>query len=354
MEVDQAVRIKYFIIVNTVKDLHDFSLKDHNTFGINVRCRRFIEFSNIDELCVILCSLDDSDRPLLLLGGGSNLLLTEDFNGTVLHSAIKGYTVKRVDGGILLRCGSGETWDDIVALCVKNGWHGAENLSLIPGEVGASAVQNIGAYGAEVKDIIHKVEAVEVSTGRLVEFENSECEYAYRQSKFKNEWKNRFVITYVTYHLSEEFTPQLGYGNIRAELSSKGITNPTAEQLRNVIIKIRNNKLPDPKVEGNAGSFFMNPVVSRYVYEQLASKYANMPHYIVDNDRVKIPAGWMIEQCGWKGRTLGNAGVHSKQALVLVNKGDATGTDILKLCEAVRTDVKSKFGIEINPEVNIL
>lgn len=337
-----------------MKDLHNYSLKKHNTFGIDAQCRRFIEFNSVGELQSALGHLTAADKPLLLLGGGSNLLLTSDFNGTVFHSAIKGRTVEQTDGGVLLRCGSGETWDDIVGLCVSHGWHGAENLSLIPGEVGASAVQNIGAYGAEAKDIIYKVETVEVATGKITEFSNEECEYSYRQSKFKREWKNRYVITHVTYRLSDAFVPHLDYGNIRAELEAEGIAEPTAEQLRNVIIKIRNAKLPDPKAEGNAGSFFMNPVVSREKYEMLAAQYTNMPHYVIDENHVKIPAGWMIDQCGWKGRTLGKAGVHSRQALVLVNKGGATGRDILNLCEAVRHDVQARFGILINPEVNIL
>jgi len=337
-----------------MKDLHDYSLKGHNTFGIDARCNRFIEFDSVEELQSALGSLTEKDRPLLLLGGGSNLLLTGDFNGTVLHSAIKGHTAEAVEGGVLLRCGSGETWDDIAALCVRQGWHGAENLSLIPGEVGASAVQNIGAYGAEAEDIIYKVEAVEISTGKTVEFNAAECEYSYRQSRFKREWKGRFVITYVTYRLSDTFTPHLDYGNIRAELETESITRPTALQLRNIIIKIRNAKLPDPKMEGNAGSFFMNPVVSRKKYETLAAQYADMPHYIIDDEHVKIPAGWMIDQCGWKGRTLGKAGVHSRQALVLVNKGGATGADIMRLCETIKHDVQAKFGITISPEVNIL
>lgn len=337
-----------------MKDLHDYSLKNHNTFGIDARCRRFVEFDSVEELQVALASLTTKDHSLLLLGGGSNLLLTGDFNGTALHSAIKGHTAKPVEGGVLLRCGSGETWDDIVDLCVTHGWHGAENLSLIPGGVGASAVQNIGAYGTEAKDIIYKVEAVEIATGKTIEFNNAECEYSYRQSKFKSEWKDRFVITYVTYRLSNKFIPRLDYGNIRAELEADGITEPTASQLRDVIIKIRNAKLPDPKVEGNAGSFFMNPVVSRAKYESLAAQYTDMPHYVIDENHVKIPAGWMIDQCGWKGRTLGKAGVHSRQALVLVNKGGATGADIMKLCKAIGHDVQAKFGITISPEVNIL
>ena len=337
-----------------MKDFYDFNLKEHNTFGIDVKCRRFIEFESVDELLQIVNSLTDADRPLLVLGGGSNMLFTADYEGTVLHSAIKGHVAVQTDEGIMLRCGSGEVWDDIVSLCVSNRMYGAENLSLIPGDVGASAVQNIGAYGAEAKDIILKVEAVDLQTGKMCEFTNEECEYAYRKSKFKGEWRNRFVITYVTYQLSEVFCPCLDYGNIRAELEKRNIKVPTAEQLRNVIIDIRNEKLPDPKVEGNAGSFFMNPVVPKAKYEELVARFGNVPHYSVDDNNEKIPAGWMIDQCGWKGKSLGKAGVHSRQALVLVNRGGAEGKDIVALCDAIKRDVKDKFGIDIVPEVNII
>mgnify|MGYP000428386129 FL=1 len=337
-----------------MKDFYDFNLKEHNTFGIDVKCRRFIEFESVDELLQIVNSLTDADKPLLVLGGGSNMLFTADYEGTVLHSAIKGHVAVQTDEGIMLRCGSGEVWDDIVSLCVFNRMYGAENLSLIPGDVGASAVQNIGAYGAEAKDIILKVEAVDLQTGKMCEFTNEECEYAYRKSKFKGEWRNRFVITYVTYQLSEVFCPCLDYGNIRAELEKRNIKVPTAEQLRNVIIDIRNEKLPDPKVEGNAGSFFMNPVVPKAKYEELVARFGNVPHYSVDDNNEKIPAGWMIDQCGWKGKSLGKAGVHSRQALVLVNRGGAEGKDIVALCDAIKRDVKDKFGIDIVPEVNII
>lgn len=337
-----------------MKDFYDYNLKGHNTFGIDVKCRRFIEFESVDELLQIVNSLTDADRPLLVLGGGSNMLFTADYGGTVLHSAIKGHVAVQTDEGIMLRCGSGEVWDDIVSLCVSNRMYGTENLSLIPGDVGASAVQNIGAYGAEAKDIILKVEAVDLQTGKMCEFTNEECEYAYRKSKFKGEWRNRFVITYVTYKLSEVFCPCLDYGNIRAELEKRNIKVPTAEQLRNVIIDIRKEKLPDPKVEGNAGSFFMNPVVPKAKYEELVSKFGNVPHYTVDENNEKIPAGWMIEQCGWKGKSFGKAGVHSRQALVLVNRGGAEGKDIVALCDTVKRDVKDKFGIDIVPEVNII
>ena len=337
-----------------MKDFYDFNLKEHNTFGIDVKCRRFIEFESVDELLQIVNSLTDADKPLLVLGGGSNMLFTADYEGTVLHSAIKGHVAVQTDEGIMLRCGSGEVWDDIVSLCVSNRMYGAENLSLIPGDVGASAVQNIGAYGAEAKDIILKVEAVDLQTGKMCEFTNEECEYAYRKSKFKGEWRNRFVITYVTYQLSEVFCPCLDYGNVRAELEKRNIKVPTAEQLRNVIIDIRNEKLPDPKVEGNAGSFFMNPVVPKAKYEELVARFGNVPHYSVDDNNEKIPAGWMIDQCGWKGKSLGKAGVHSRQALVLVNRGGAEGKDIVALCDAIKRDVKDKFGIDIVPEVNII
>lgn len=337
-----------------MKDFYDFNLKEHNTFGIDVKCHRFIEFESVDELLQIVNSLTDADKPLLVLGGGSNMLFTADYEGTVLHSAIKGHVAVQTDEGIMLRCGSGEVWDDIVSLCVSNRMYGAENLSLIPGDVGASAVQNIGAYGAEAKDIILKVEAVDLQTGKMCEFTNEECEYAYRKSKFKGEWRNRFVITYVTYKLSEVFCPCLDYGNIRAELEKRNIKVPTAEQLRNVIIDIRNEKLPDPKIEGNAGSFFMNPVVPKAKYEELVARFGNVPHYSVDDNNEKIPAGWMIDQCGWKGKSLGKAGVHSRQALVLVNRGGAEGKDIVALCDAIKRDVKDKFGIDIVPEVNII
>ena len=337
-----------------MRDILHFDLSKHNTFGIHASCKRFVEIDTAEEAAAFFPSLHDADMPLLIIGGGSNLLLTADFNGTVVRSAIKGISAEERDGEVWLRCGSGETWDDVVALCVQRGWYGAENLSLIPGDVGASAVQNIGAYGTEVKDIVERIEAVDVGTGQMVEIAASECQYGYRDSRFKHEWHQRFFITAVTYRLSLSFEPRLDYGNIREMLAQRGITQPTAAQLRQVIIDIRNAKLPDTKVEGNAGSFFVNPVVPREKYEQLAAEYPGMPHYTTDDGREKIPAGWLIEQCGWKGRTLGRAGVHHRQALVLVNKGGATGEEVLRLCETVKADVRSKFGIEIHSEVNII
>lgn len=332
------------------------SLLNHNTFGIDQSCRCLYEPRSVEELIALLPEL--RKEPLLIIGGGSNLLLTKDFEGNVLHPLIFGKDVStsESDGAdtIFLRCGAGEVWDDVVAFAVENGYYDMENLSLIPGEVGASAVQNIGAYGMEAKDIIYKVEAIDLQTGNAVSFSNEECCYAYRYSRFKADWKGRYVVTHVTYRLSKTFTPRLDYGNLRSTLMEQGISNPTAADVRKAVIDIRNAKLPDPKVEGNAGSFFMNPVVTREKYEALAAQYPAMPHYDVDDMHVKIPAGWMIDQCGWKGKTMGRAGVHSRQALVLVNKGGAKGEEIVALCEAIREDVRNRFGIDIHPEVNII
>ena len=335
--------------------LHDYSLLAHNTFGIDAHCQTFVEYASTGEAAEVARLLEGKGEPLLIIGGGSNLLLTKDYDGVVIHSVIKGMeVVSETDDEVLLRVGSGEVWDDVVAACVAKGWHGAENLSLIPGEVGASAVQNIGAYGAEAADLIEKVEVVRLSDGESVVFMNADCQYGYRQSRFKHEWKNQYLVTYVTYRLKKHFEPKLDYGNIRVELERRGIAEPTAQELRQVIIDIRQEKLPDPQVEGNAGSFFMNPIVDREKYESLLGQYPQMPHYHIDEAHEKIPAGWLIDQCGWKGKSLGRAGVHSKQALVLVNRGGATGADIVRLCETVRQDVKRKFDIQIEPEVNII
>ena len=333
-----------------MKDLRDYSLLAHNTFGIDARCSRFLEYETAVEAQQVANILRETSIPYIIIGGGSNLLLTRDFPGIVVHSAVKGWDI----AGCRMACGSGETWDDIVAISLQNGLYGAENLSLIPGDVGASAVQSIGAYGAEAKDFIREVHAIEIATGRLCVIDREDCQYGYRQSRFKQEWKNRFLITMVVYEFSDSFQPRLDYGNIRSELERRGIVEPTPQQLRQVIIDIRNAKLPDPKLQGNAGSFFMNPVVSRQKYEELAAHYPQMPHYTVDAQHEKIPAGWMIEQCGWKGKSLGRAGVHDKQALVLVNLGGATGQEIVDLCETIRKDVSDKFGIDIHPEVNIV
>lgn len=333
-----------------MRDIQNYSLLQHNTFGMDVSCRRFLEYESVEEAQQVAAILRDSHQPFLIIGSGSNLLLTGDYDGIVVHSAIRG--IEEHDA--MVTAGSGETFDQLISWCIAHGLYGLINLSLIPGDVGASAVQNIGAYGVEVAQYINKVEAVEIATGKVVTILAAECGYAYRQSLFKTEWKNRYLITRVTYQLSTVFEPHIDYGNIRAELERQGIARPSPEQLRQVIIDIRRSKLPDPDVEGNAGSFFVNPIVQRSLFEELLTHYPDMPHYPVDDEHVKIPAGWMIERCGWKGKSLGRAGVHSKQALVLVNRGGATGNDVVTLCRQIQHDVKAMFGVEINPEVNIV
>ncbi len=317
----------------------------HNTFGIEARASRYVDYHSEEELIGLVPSLQGT--PYIHIGGGSNLLFTKDYDGTVLHSCISGISVD----GNCIRVGAGMIWDEFVEWTVENGWCGLENLSLIPGEVGASAVQNIGAYGVEAKDYIQKVECVDLRTGERCVFTKSECCYSYRQSIFKNELKGCYAVTYVTYLLNKEYTPRLEYGNIRSNLPEDVEITPRV--VRDAIISIRNQKLPDPKVQGNAGSFFMNPVVSREKFLEIQKDYPQMPFYEVDGG-VKIPAGWLIEQCGWKGKSLGRAAVHSRQALVLINIGGADGKDILALSDAVRNSVSVRFGIDIKPEVNIL
>ncbi len=333
------------------------SLLKYNTFGIDQSCRKIYEPTTVEELINILPTL--RKEPLLIIGGGSNLLLTKDFNGNVLHPLMKGIEIEEFPSDptkILMRCGAGEVWDNVIAYAVSHGYYGMENMSYIPGNVGASAIQNVGAYGVEAKDVIYRIETIEISTGERKVFSCADCGYAYRYSKFKNIWKGQYVVTHVTYHLSRAFQPVLDYGNIKKVLTeSKGkkLCDITAMDVREAVIEIRKAKLPDPKEEGNAGSFFMNPIVDEDKYKQLAIAYPTVPYYVV-GDKFKIPAGWMIEQCGWKGKTLGKAGVHSRQALVLVNKGGAKGMDIVALCDAICHDVKVKFGIDIKPEVNII
>ena len=333
-----------------MKDFTDYSLKAHNTFGIDVSCRRFLEYATEEEARQVALLPETELQPLLIVGGGSNLLLTGRYEGTVVRAGIRGIAQE----GDLLHCGAGETWDHVVEQSLQRGLYGMENLSLIPGDVGASAVQNIGAYGVEASMLIHQVEAVQIGTGRKMTFANADCHYAYRYSRFKDEWKNRYLITRVTYRLSRRFVPRLDYGNLRAELERTGISTPTATQLRQLVIGIRQAKLPDPAVLGNAGSFFMNPVVDHSLYQQLLLQHPDMPSYPAPDGRVKIPAGWLIDRAGWKGRHMGPAAVYDRQALVLVNTGGATGGDIVRLCRAIQQDVLQKYGIALQPEVNIV
>ena len=328
-----------------------YSLLPYNTFGIDVSASRFLEYASVAELKEYIAQ-GAVTTPFLHIGGGSNLLFTKDYDGLILHSRIGGIEVTAEDSQtVSLRVGAGVVWDDFVACCVEHGWYGAENLSLIPGEVGASAVQNIGAYGVEVKDLITAVETVNVQGyGRVYSVE--ECEYAYRSSIFKRPENKSVFVTYVRFRLSKEERYTLDYGTIRQELAK--YPAPTLPIVRKVIIEIRESKLPDPKVMGNAGSFFMNPIVPKEKLEALQQEYPRIPYYELADGRVKIPAGWMIDQCGWKGKALGPAAVHDKQALVLVNRGGAKGSDIIALSDAVRASVREKFGIDIHPEVNFI
>lgn len=322
-----------------------------NTFGFDVKAATFVEYGSVEELKKLI---DNGyvTSPFLHIGQGSNLLFVGDYKGTVLHSCIHGVEVTAENEvSVSVRVGAGVVWDDFVACCVEHGWYGAENLSLIPGEVGASAVQNIGAYGVEVKDLIASVETVNIQGDKRV-YCVDECEYAYRKSLFKRPEMKSVFVTHVNFRLSKKEQYTLDYGTIRQELAKYPAVD--LKILRKVIIDIRESKLPDPKILGNAGSFFMNPIVSRARFEELLRQYPAMPHYDVDAGRVKIPAGWMIDQCGWKGKALGSAAVHDKQALVLVNLGGAEGKDVVALSDAVRVSVKAKFGIEIYPEVCLI
>lgn len=322
-----------------------------NTFGIEVYAAKFLEYNSEEELQALI-EKRCVTAPFLHIGSGSNLLFVKDYEGTILHSRIGGIEVTAEDEHqVSVRVGAGVVWDDFVDYCVEHGWYGAENLSWIPGEVGAGAVQNIGAYGVEIKDLISSVETIDLQGEKRI-FGVEECGYAYRKSLFKRPEMKSLFVTYVNFHLSKQEAYTLDYGTIRQELSKYSGVN--LKVLRQVIIDIRKSKLPDPQILGNAGSFFMNPIVPRAQFEALQRQYPAMPFYEVGEDGVKIPAGWLIEQCGWKGKSLGPAAVHDKQALVLVNLGGASGADIVALANAVRAAVYEKFGVEISPEVNFV
>ena len=331
----------------------NISLLSYNTFGIDAKADYFIEYSSVEELQTALKSEIVKSNRLLHIGGGSNLLFMKDFKGVILHSAIN--FIKKVSEDadtVMLEAGAVVNWDDFVAYTVENGWGGVENLSLIPGEVGASAVQNIGAYGVEVQDVIIEVNAVEIETGESKIFSVEDCQYGYRESIFKKELKGKYIITSVLFKLQKQPEYKLNYQHLEAEVLKNGDIN--LQNIRQTIIAVRESKLPDPKIFGNAGSFFMNPVISKAHFNELLAQYPQMPHYFVSETEEKVPAGWLIDQCGWKGKQIGNAGVHDKQALVLVNKGGATGAEIVYLAEQIQASVKTKFGIELHAEVNYI
>lgn len=334
-------------------------MKIDNTFGIEAQCRELITYDSEEALREALARIHKlyADLPLLHIGCGSNLLFLGDYKGIVLKSSIKGMRLKdETESEVLVEVGAGEVCDDFIAEAIRRGWYGMENLSLIPGQIGAAAVQNIGAYGVEACDVIDEVKGISLKDGAEHIWKRDECKYGYRQSIFKEELWGKYAITRVTFRLSKHFEPKLQYGGLvkATQLAGFAESTLTAEQLRQIIIDIRRAKLPYPKEQGNAGSFFKNPVVSKEKAEQLLSEHPAMPHYSAGNGKVKLAAGWLIEQAGWKGRSLGQAAVHDRQALVLVNKGGATGQDIQRLCEAIKKDVKKQFGIELEPEVNFI
>ena len=336
-----------------MKRYENYSLLTYNTFGMDVRAALFFEYDTIEELQSFLLSDDFAHRDRYIhIGSGSNLLFEGDYKGIVMHSALRTLeVVEESDAHVLVRVGSGYVWDDFVAYCVEQGWAGVENLSAIPGEVGASAVQNIGAYGVEVRDVIVRVEAMALD-GTVRVFANDECGYGYRDSIFKRELRGQYIVTHVTYRLEKSPTYRLDYGDLRARVEAGG--EPTLAAVRHAVTAIRDSKLPDPHVLGNAGSFFTNPVIPRTHYEALKAQYPNIPSYIIDEEHVKVPAGWLIDSAGWKGRALGRAAVHDRQALVLVNLGGATGEEVMTLAERVCEDIYDKYGIRITPEVNFI
>ena len=332
---------------------HNYSLREHNTFGLEAKARQFIDYYSVEELVEILPALRDSGEPILHIGGGSNLLFTRDFEGTILHSCIKFIEEVSRDGlEVVVRVGSGVKWDDFCAEMARRNYYGSENLSYIPGEVGASAIQNIGAYGVEVESIIQQVETIEVSSGEPRVFDNSECEYGYRDSIFKNRLQGKYIVTAVVYRLSTVPVVHLDYGPLQQLRSHEGA--PTAQEVRDAVIAIRQSKLPEPSELGSAGSFFKNPVVPVEVFRQIAASYTDVPHYVVSEDEIKIPAAWLIDQCGWKGKRHGGAAVYEKQPLILVNKDHATPADIMELATLIEQSVMEKFNIQLSPEVNYI
>jgi len=336
-----------------MKKIENAPLVDLNTFGIEAKAKLLIHYQTENELVELIQSGFFQHEKVLHIGGGSNLLFLSDFDGIILHSELHFITLKSATTDhIFIEAGAGVVWDDFVAFAVENGWGGIENLSLIPGEVGASAIQNIGAYGVEVCDTIQEVHAIDLTSGKKRIFNTNECEYAYRESIFKKSLKGQFAITSVLFKLTKKSNYKLDYQHLEEQVLKNGTLS--LQNIRHTIIAVRESKLPDPKVAGNAGSFFMNPVISRTQFEKLQADYPEIPHYFINPESEKIPAAWLIDQCGWKGKTVGKAGVHDKQALVLVNRGGATGAEIAHLASLIQQSVKQKFGIELTAEVNFI
>lgn len=334
---------------NTMNITQKVSLKQYNSFGISSFADKIIECQSVEDIISSLNILVSSKY--YILGGGNNILFDNEYHGIIIRPNIHGISiVNNNEKYIDIRVGAGEDWDSFVAYTVENNWGGLENLSLIPGTVGASPVQNIGAYGAEVKDCILNVEGLFVHSGCSFNYSREDCLFGYRNSIFKSRFKEDAIITYVTFRLSKHPQVNISYAPVRDAMAIRG-TN-TIQAVREEIINIRNSKLPDPKITGNAGSFFKNPEVPLKTFEELKANYPNIPSFPLDNGDVKIPAAWLIDQCGWKGKSLGRAAVHHIQPLVLINNGDATADDILLLARTIISDIKNKFGIELNMEVN--
>lgn len=331
----------------------NISLRPFNTFGIDACARRFASFSSVDELKWLLQQRDDD--PLLILGGGSNILLRKNFEGLVLKNEITGKEVVKEDADcVFLRAGAGENWHQLVMHCVDNNLGGPENLSLIPGNVGASPMQNIGAYGVEIQDVFEELEAWHLHDKEIHRFKKEDCAFGYRESVFKNKYRGQYVILNVTYRLHKHPEFNTSYGAIQQELEAMGVEELSVQAVSQAVINIRSSKLPDPKEVGNAGSFFKNPAIPKQQFDTLKQAFPDVPSFPFDAERVKVPAGWLIEQCGWKGQRIGDAGCYPKQALVLVNWGNASGDQVFELSEEILQSVYKKFGIALEREVNVI
>lgn len=332
----------------------NISLKSYNTFGIDVKAKHFVEVTGLAQLAGLLKLSAYPDR--FIISGGSNMLLTNDIDALVMHINLKGIrVVEENEETVVLKIMAGENWHDLVLWTLNEGYGGLENLSLIPGNTGTAPIQNIGAYGVELKDVFVSCEAMNIQTQDLEAFTKEDCQFGYRDSIFKNEVKGKYIITSVKLRLTKKnHVLHTLYGAIEQELKEMDVISPTIKDVSKAVISIRSQKLPDPKEIGNSGSFFKNPVISKKTFEKFRKKNPDAPFYEMENKEYKIPAGWLIEQCGFKGKRIGDAGVHEKQALVLVNYGNATGMEILELAEKIQEEVKEKFGIHLSPEVNII
>ena len=332
----------------------NFSLKNYNTFSIDATAEKFVAVHSILELETILKEQKNAKK--FILGGGSNMLLTQNINAIVIHIDLKGIKiVNQNDDFVEIECQSGENWHEFVLWTINNGFGGLENMSLIPGNVGTTPVQNIGAYGTEIKDTFVSCNAINIENQSIKSFSNAECNFGYRESIFKKELKNQYIITSVTFKLTtKNHKINISYGDIKSELEKNNITIPTLIDVSNAVIAIRQSKLPDPKILGNSGSFFKNPIISKKAFEIVKGKFPDIKFFEISDTEVKVPAGWLIEQVGFKGKRIGDAGVHKNQALVLVNYGNATGQEILDLSKNIQKTVFEKFGIAIETEVNIV